>query len=150
MYRNQIWFQKQKLRLMFSCLLIWSSLLMFWNFIWSIKYTNQINQNIHYAYRNNIKVYNKEVRSIWVFKNWKHKVILRFMTALGFILLDYDKFRQLYIVWLVLALDIISSLFNPFKSYLNYAAFEPIYPLDDSWCFLLPKFNFYFLFYKGK
>lgn len=55
------------------------------------------------------------------------------MTALGFILLDYDKFRQLYIVWLVLlALDIISSLFNPFKADLNYAVFEPINPLDDS------------------
>lgn len=61
-----------------------SSLLAFWNFIWPIKYTKQINQNIHYACRENIKVYNKEVRSIGVFKNWKHKVILRFMTALGF------------------------------------------------------------------
>lgn len=30
---------------------------------------NQINQNIHYAYRENIKVYNKEVCPIWVFKN---------------------------------------------------------------------------------
>lgn len=63
----------------------------------------QINQNIHYAYGENIKVYNKEMCSMWVLQNWKHKVILRFMTALGLILLDCDKFRRLlYTVWLVL------------------------------------------------
>lgn len=55
------------------------------------------------------------------------------MTALGFILLDYDIFRRLYIDWLVLlALDIISFLFNPFKADLNYAVFKPVYPLGDS------------------